>query len=154
MAGRRPVIAAARKTYAALWAATAVGAAGAAAADVAELDVGAPHDDLQATIATAIGLLAGNALVALWPLAPAALWNDMPGVRTAGDVLVGGQLIGQGLIVGGAIGQQPGLRRYGRNAQFLLRAGWTQVDAVFGRHLRATALATALPTPMAPTASA
>lgn len=47
-----------------------------------------------------------------------------------------------------------GAKSYGRNSQFLLRTGWAQVDTVFGAHLRATAPATALPSPMAPTISA
>lgn len=47
-----------------------------------------------------------------------------------------------------------GAKSYGRNSQFLLRVGWAQVDAVFGHHLRATAPATALASPIAPTISA
>ena len=68
----------------------------------------APHDALPATSGTAGGLLAHNAPVALWPLALVALgWPRLPAARRVGDVLVAGQLVAHGVLVGNALGQHP-----------------------------------------------
>jgi hypothetical protein len=77
------------------------------------ITVGAPRDVLAATPQTVLELVAHNLPVALWPLALIVLgWPALPGARQAGDVLVGGQLLGHGAIVGNALVQQPGLWRY------------------------------------------
>jgi hypothetical protein len=100
------------RAYAALWAATVVGVL-AGVAGVQLIKVGTPHDALPASLSTARGLLAGNALVVLWPLALVALdWPRIPVARAIGDVVVAGQLLGHGLLVGDALGQRPGLWRY------------------------------------------
>ena len=53
-------------------------------------------------------LVEHNALVALWPLALVALgWPELPGARTAGDLLIAAQLLAHGLLVGTALGQHP-----------------------------------------------
>ena len=104
--------AAVRSSYAAIWVATAVGIL-VAGFTRPLFDVDAPRDALQASPATAVDLLVHNTLVALWPLALVALdWPQLRGARTAGDVLVAGQLALHGLLVGAAVGQQPSLWRY------------------------------------------
>ncbi len=104
--------AAVRSSYAAIWVATAVGIL-VAGLTRPLFDVDAPRDALQASPATVIDLLVHNTLVALWPLALVALdWPRLRGARTAGDVLVAGQLAVHGLLIGVALGQQPSLWRY------------------------------------------
>jgi hypothetical protein len=99
-------------SYLALWALTAMGGL-AADAGVRLITVQAPRDALAAEPATALVLLAHNAPVALWPLALVALdWPGIPLARRLGDALVAGQLLGHGLLIGSALGQQPGLWRY------------------------------------------
>ena len=72
-----------------------------------------PHDALAARTSTALALLAHNTPVALWPLALSALgWHAFPVARTAGDVLITGQLVAHGLLVGSALGQHPAVWRY------------------------------------------
>jgi hypothetical protein len=106
------VIAATRRAYLTLWAATAL-AAGAASAGVTVIGAGAPRDALAATPPTAIELLAHNCPVALWPLALVGLgWPAIPGARRAGDVLIAAQLLGHAALVGGALGAHPGMWRY------------------------------------------
>ena len=49
----------------------------------------------------------------LWPLALVALgWPELPGARTAGDLLIAAQLLAHGLLIGTAIGQHPQLWRF------------------------------------------
>jgi hypothetical protein len=100
------------RCYAALWLATLLGAA-LALVGLRVLSAGVPHDALAARTSTALALLAHNAPVALWPLALTVLgWHALPLVRTAGDVLITGQLVAHGLIVGSALGQHPAVWRY------------------------------------------
>jgi hypothetical protein len=96
----------------ALWATTALGAAG-AAAGIDALGTPPPHDALDATPATAISVLGHNALIALWPLALIVLgWPSLPGARRVGDALVTAQLLLQGAMVGGALASHPATWRY------------------------------------------
>jgi hypothetical protein len=100
------------RCYAALWLATLLGA-GLALVGVRVLSAGVPHDALAARTSTALGLLAHNTPVALWPLGLSALgWHALAVTRTAGDVLISGQLVAHGLIVGSALGQHPAVWRY------------------------------------------
>jgi hypothetical protein len=100
------------RCYLALWLATAAGAA-LASAGLQLIRAGAPRDALEPSLYTASGLLAHNALVALWPLALVAIgWPALAGARAAGDALVAAQLLSHGLTVGGALGQQPDTWRY------------------------------------------
>jgi hypothetical protein len=95
-----------------LWALTATGAL-LAAAGLLELTSGAPRDALPARPGVAVNLAAHNALVALWPAGLVAVgWAAIPVARTAGDILVAGQLAGHGLLVGSAVGTHPDLWRY------------------------------------------
>ena len=101
-----------RRSYLVLCAATVIGI-GLATIGVDVIATGEPHDALPATPDTAAGLLAHNALVALWPLALIALvWPQLPSARRAGHALVAGQLVAHGLLVGNALGQHPALWRY------------------------------------------
>jgi hypothetical protein len=75
--------------------------------------VGAPYDALPDTPAIAAELLAHNAVVALWPLALVELgWPRLRGFRWFGDVLIAGQLLGHGALIGTALAQRPELWRY------------------------------------------
>lgn len=128
------------QTYGALWASTGLGAIAAGLGGAQLLHVGKPHDALHPTVATALDLLAHNALVALWPIALATLgWAVIPAARRVGDVLVGGQIALHGLLVGGALGQQRELWRYLPHLPFewlglaLPAAGW-----LLSRHAGAT----------------
>jgi len=104
--------AAAGTAWIALWAATALGALTVAAGADA-LRTPAPHDALDATLTTATELFAHNAIVALWPLALVAIgWPSLPVVRRLGDALVAAQLLGHGLLVGGALASHPAMWRY------------------------------------------
>lgn len=99
--------------YAGLWGATLIGAALAGLTGVQLVTVDAPRPDvLPVTLQTAGGLLAHNAVVAVWPVALAAVWATTPGLRALGDVLVVASVAAQGLVVGGAIGQHPWLWRW------------------------------------------
>jgi len=125
------VSAAVRISYGTLWVVTIVAAAAALLTGLAIIEVGPPYDALDASIATAANLLAHNALVALWPLGlTAQRWAETPGSRTVADVVVAGQIVMHGLVVGGAIGQQPELWRYLPHLPFewlglaLPAAGW------------------------------
>jgi hypothetical protein len=98
--------------YLALWLATAAGAA-LASAGVRLVVARAPRDALQPSLDTASGLLAHNALVALWPLALVAIgWPALAGARLVGDALIAAQLLAHGLIVGSALAQHPDMWRY------------------------------------------
>lgn len=98
--------------WVALWAATALGAAS-AAAGIDALRTPPPYDALDTTPATAMSLLGHNALIALWPVALIALgWPSLPGVRWVGDALVAAELLLQGLVVGGALASDPAMWRY------------------------------------------
>jgi hypothetical protein len=100
------------RSYAAIWGATAIGAA-AGIAGVRLLAASAPYDALPPTPGTAIRLLGANAAVALWPLALLALgWHRLRGAAQVGDLLVRAQLFGNGLVAGNALGQQPRLALY------------------------------------------
>lgn len=102
-----------RTTYLALWTATAAGAVLALVGGVVLLRVGAPRDALEASAATAEGLLWHNLGVALWPLVLVAVgWTSIPVTRRVGDAMAIGQLVLHGLLVGNAIGQQPALWRF------------------------------------------
>ena len=104
--------AAAGTAWIALWAATALGALTVAAGADA-LRTPAPHDALDATLTTATELFAHNAIVALWPLALVAIgWPSLPVARRLGDALVAAQLLGHGLLVGGALASHPAMWRY------------------------------------------
>jgi hypothetical protein len=101
-----------RRSFLAITAATAVGAVF-GLAGLALIGAGAPHDVLRADPTTALTLVRLNAVVALWPLALLGLgWHRMPFARQTGDVLVRAQLLGNGLVAGNALGQQPELWRY------------------------------------------
>ena len=99
-------------SYLALWLATLTGAALAAAGARLQA-VEAPRPALTPSLATVGELVEHNTLVALWPLALVALgWPELPGARTAGDLLVAAQLLAHGLLIGTAIGQHPQLWRF------------------------------------------
>jgi len=107
-----PVPRAVAAAWAALWATTALGAL-AVTANVGALRTPAPHDALAATLTTTAQLIAHNAIVAPWPLALTALgWADLPGARRVGDALIAAQLLGHGLVVGGALASHPDMWRY------------------------------------------
>jgi hypothetical protein len=108
----RRLVCAVRDACLALYAAGIIGAA-LATAGVRPFNAPAPHDPLATSPATALGLLAHNAPIALWPLALVALgWPALTGARAVGDALIAGQLVGHGLIVGNALGQHPAAWRY------------------------------------------
>ncbi len=101
-----------RRAYLTLWATTAIGAT-LGIADVYLFAASAPHDALPATLGSAVGLLAHNAPVAMWPLALIALgWPGLRGARAAGNALIATELVAHGLLVGNALGQHPALWRY------------------------------------------
>jgi hypothetical protein len=99
-------------TYAALWAATGAGAA-LTLAGIQLATTSAPRDALDPGAGTAVGLVAHNAAVALWPLALVLLgWPALPGVRRVGDGLIVAQLLTHGLLVGAALGEHHDTWRY------------------------------------------
>lgn len=78
-----------------------------------ELTVGAPRDALRAEPDVAFGLLAHNLPVTLWPLVLVMLqWTSTRIVRTIGDAFVAVHLAGHGLLVGSAVGSDPGTWRF------------------------------------------
>jgi hypothetical protein len=104
--------AALRNSLLGIWGATLAGALF-ATAGITGVDGNAPRDALDAEPGTAAALLAHNAPVALWPLGLVAIgWPALQGVRALGDLLVAGQLISHGVIVGSAFGHHPALWRY------------------------------------------
>jgi hypothetical protein len=99
-------------SYLALWLATIASAALALAGAGLYL-VDSPQHALRPTLATLGELLEHNTLIALWPLALVALgWPQLRGARHAGDLLIAGQLLAHGLLVGTALGQHPQLWRF------------------------------------------
>jgi len=69
-----------------------------------------PRPTLARDTGAALGLLAHNAPVALWPLALLALdWHEIPLARRAGDGLIGAQLTVHGATVGAALATWPEL---------------------------------------------
>lgn len=100
-------------SYGALVIVTALAAAAAALAGTAVWSVGTPHDALPATVTTTLELLLVNVPVAVTPLALIALrWHTIPIARGVADVLIAGNVTSNGLLVGGALGQQPELWRF------------------------------------------
>jgi hypothetical protein len=96
----------------AVWAATLAGAL-TALAGLHILAARAPHDALPTSVGTGLELFAHNAPVALWPLALVAIgWPALPAARLLGDLLIAGQLLAHGLLVGSQLGQHPGTWRY------------------------------------------
>jgi hypothetical protein len=133
--------AAIRVAYAALWATTASGAAIAVVAGW-PWPVGAPHLALAATPATAVALVTHNLPVAVWPLGLVAIgWACTPALRRFGDGLITGQVVAHGLIVGGALGQQPVLWRYLPH----LPVEWLAIAAPVGSWLYARSRADGTP---------
>ena len=101
-----------RQSYLAISGATAGGVL-LGLAGVALMRTPAPHDALSADTTTALALLRLNAAVALWPIALLGLgWHRISFGRRLGDTLVRAQLLGNGLVAGDALGQQPELWRY------------------------------------------
>jgi hypothetical protein len=100
------------RAYASIWAATVAGVA-LGLLGVRLLNAAVPYHALTESPRTALMLMAVNALVASWPLALLTLgWQRVPRLAGLADVLVRGQLLGNGLIVGNAIAQHPSLVRY------------------------------------------
>lgn len=142
--------AAIRNAYVWVWAATATGALVAAVTGAAVQHADKPHPVLSATLATALSLWIANALVAMWPLALVRLgWHELPAGRLVGDALVAGHLTVQGLLVGGALGQQPELWRYLPHLPFewlgiaTPAAGWLLARHGHANRAQLRALATA-----------
>jgi hypothetical protein len=100
------------RAYASIWAATAAGAA-LGFLGLRLLNAAVPYDALIASPQTVLALMAANALIASWPLALLAVgWHRVTSLAGVADVLVRGQLLGNGLVVGNAIAQHPNLIRY------------------------------------------
>jgi hypothetical protein len=96
----------------ATWAAT-LGGALVTAVGLIETAGREPHDALEAQPETVLALVAHNAPIVAWPFAVVAVgWHGLSGVRVVGDLLVAGQVVSHGAIVGAAIGEHPELWRY------------------------------------------